>query len=305
MNWNNPEITAILRTALLEDKAARDVTTAACIDPQQRGEATVRAKQDLVVAGLGIIERALKVFAELQSQPVPPRPGSGALEPSVKAVPDVAIPPEVHDGAAVRQGQPVAIIRHHARVLLSCERVILNFLQRLSGTATLTRKYVDAIAGTNARILDTRKTVPGLRLLDKYAVSCGGGANHRMDLESFLIKNNHIALAGGILPALERAQRHRRGEQPIQIEVRNVEELEAVLAAGADSVLLDNMSPVECGRSVERRNRHPRRVPLEASGGITLENVRAYAEAGVDFISIGALTHSTPAVDMNMRVQPL
>jgi len=291
MDWTNPAITAIVRAALLEDKATHDVTTLACIDPQQQGVATVRAKQELVLAGLGIIERTLRVFAD--------------LDPSVTEVPDVAIPAEIRDGVRVKQGEAVAFIQHRARVLLSCERVILNFLQRLSGTATLTRKYVDAIAGTKARILDTRKTIPGFRLLDKYAVSCGGGTNHRMDLEGYLIKNNHIALAGGLLPALERARRSRLGQQPIQIEARSLEELETVLAAGADYVLLDNMSPDKCARCVEFRNRLMRQVPLEATGGITLENVRAYAEAGVDLISVGALTHSTPAVDMNMRVQPL
>jgi nicotinate-nucleotide pyrophosphorylase (carboxylating) len=206
----------------------------------------------------------------------------------------------------VGKGQQVAIVRHNACVLLSCERVILNLLQRLSGIATATRRYVDEIAGTKARLLDTRKTVPGLRVLDKYAVTCGGGFNHRLDLsDGVLIKNNHIALAGGIPAVLERAQRNRRGEQPIEIEVRSLPELEEALQHGAEAVLLDNMTPDDCRRAVERVQRHTRRVPLEASGGITLQNVRAYAEAGVDFISIGALTHSVQAVDLSMRLQRL
>src|SRR6202035_4916681 len=157
------------------------------------------------------------------------------------------------DGVRLHKGQSVAVIRHNARVILSCERVILNFLQRMSGIATLTRKFVDAVSGTKARILDTRKTAPGLRVIDKYAVRCGGGQNHRLDLsDGVLIKNNHIALAGGIVPALERAVRNRRGSQPIEIEVRNLAELEEALAHGAEAILLDNMSPVEVRHAVER-----------------------------------------------------
>ena len=191
-------------------------------------------------------------------------------------------------------------------MILSCERVILNMLQRMSGIATLTRKFVDAIAGTRAHVLDTRKTVPGLRVLDKYAVRCGGGMNHRLDLsDGVLIKNNHIALAGGIGPALERVVRNRRGTQPIEIEVRSLEELDEALEHGAEAILLDNMTPQEAAQAVERTQRHTRHVPLESSGGITLENVRAYAEAGVDYISVGALTHSPAAVDLSMRVKPV
>ena len=164
---------------------------------------------------------------------------------------------------------------------------------------------MDAVAGTHARILDTRKTVPGLRILDKYAVVCGGGFNHRLDLsDGVLIKNNHIAVAGGIAPALERAHRNRRGEQVIEIEVRSLAELEEALTHGAEAVLLDNMLVNDVKKAVERCAGHTRRVPLECSGGITLENVRAYAETGVDYISVGALTHSVVAVDMSLRVEP-
>jgi nicotinate-nucleotide pyrophosphorylase (carboxylating) len=199
----------------------------------------------------------------------------------------------------------VAAIRHNARVVLSCERVMLNFMQRLSGIATLTRRFVDAISGTRAHILDTRKTVPGLRMLDKYAVVCGGGFNHRLDLsDGVLIKNNHIAVAGGIAPALERAHRNRRGEQVIEIEVRSLAELEEALTHGAEAVLLDNMSVDDVQKAVERCARHTRRIPLECSGGIMLENVRAYADTGVEYISVGALTHSAVAVDMSLRVEP-
>ena len=190
-------------------------------------------------------------------------------------------------------------------MILSCERVILNFLQRMSGIATLTRKFVEAVSGTKARILDTRKTAPGLRVIDKYAVRCGGGQNHRLDLsDGVLIKSNHIALAGGIAPALERAHRNRRGSQPIEVEVRTIQELEEALAHGTEAVLLDNMSIEEVRRAVERCAKLERRIPIECSGGIRLENVRAYAETGVDFISIGLLTHSTHAADLSMRVVP-
>jgi nicotinate-nucleotide pyrophosphorylase (carboxylating) len=188
--------------------------------------------------------------------------------------------------------------------------VILNFLQRMSGIATLTRKFVEAVSGTQARILDTRKTAPGLRVVDKYAVRCGGGQNHRLDLsDGVLIKNNHIALAGGIASALEKAHRNRRGSQPIEVEVRTFEELEVALTNGAEAILLDNMSPDDVRRAVERCSKQEERksggrIPIECSGGIRLENVRAYAETGVDFISVGLLTHSTHAADMSLRVVP-
>jgi nicotinate-nucleotide pyrophosphorylase (carboxylating) len=213
--------------------------------------------------------------------------------------------PEIFDGVRLHKGQSVAVIRHNARVILSCERVILNFLQRMSGIATLTRKFVEAVHGTKARILDTRKTAPGLRAIDKYAVRCGGGQNHRLDLsDGVLIKNNHIALAGGIAPALEHAVRNRRGSQLIEVEVRTLEELDDALTHGAETILLDNMSPEDVRGAVERCEKLERRVPLECSGGIRLENVRAYAETGVDFISVGLVTHSPQAVDMSMRVIP-
>jgi len=195
------------------------------------------------------------------------------------------------------------VIRHNARVILSCERVILNFLQRMTGIATITRKFVDAVEGTRTRILDTRKTAPGLRVIDKYAVRCGGGQNHRVDLsDGVLIKHNHIALAGGVVPALDRAVRNRRGNQPIEVEVRSLEELQQALEHGADAILMDNVSAEEVRQGVEICARQPRRIPLECAGGINLENVRAYAETGVDFISVGGLTHSFHTVDMSLRV---
>ncbi len=291
MDWHSRRITGVLETALREDSAQRDATTLACIDPDQRATATILAKQDCTLAGLGAVSRILQIYESLDS--------------SVISHPEVRSHPEVFDGVRLHRGQPVAVIRHNARVILSCERVILNLLQRMSGIATLTRRFVDAIAGTHARILDTRKTVPGLRMLDKYAVRCGGGFNHRLDLsDGVLIKNNHIALAGSITKALERAHRNRQGHQPLEIEVRTPTELEEALQHGAEAILLDNMSVAEVSKAVERVATHTRRVPLECSGGITLENVRAYAETGVDFISVGALTHSSAAVDMSLRVSP-
>jgi nicotinate-nucleotide pyrophosphorylase (carboxylating) len=175
----------------------------------------------------------------------------------------------------------------------------------MSGIATITRRYVDVIGGTKARILDTRKTVPGMRLLDKYAVRCGGGHNHRLDLsDGVLIKNNHISLGGGIAQVLKKAHEARVGTQPIEIEVRTMEELEEALANGAEAILLDNMDPATVRKAVERVANHTRRIPLEASGGMNLENVRSYAETGVDYISVGALTHSPQAVDMSMKITP-
>jgi nicotinate-nucleotide pyrophosphorylase (carboxylating) len=290
MDWKTPQISAILRNALEEDCATRDATTRACVDAGQMAIATVLAKQDCVLAGLGAIARCLEIYAELAGVPATP--------------PDVILSQGIGDGVRVTRGRELATVQYAAPVLLSCERVILNLLQRLSGIATATRRYVDEIAGTKARILDTRKTVPGLRLLDKYAVTCGGGCNHRLDLrDGMLIKNNHIYLAGGIGPALTRAQQHPPAKGSIEIEVRSLTELEEALGHGAEAVLLDNMSPDDCRRAVERVQRHSRPVPLEASGGIALHNVRAYAEAGVDYISIGALTHSVQAVDLSMRLK--
>jgi nicotinate-nucleotide pyrophosphorylase (carboxylating) len=291
MDWNSRRITAILENALLEDRATSDATSYACIDPNRRAAATILAKEDCILAGIGCVGRILDVYA--------------MLDGAVTSHYEVTTHPEIFDGVRLHKGQSVAVIRHNARVVLSCERVILNFLQRMSGIATITRKFVEAVHGTKARILDTRKTAPGLRVIDKYAVRCGGGQNHRLDLsDGVLIKNNHIALAGGVVPAVERALHNRRGAQPVEVEVRTLEELEQALANGGEAVLLDNMSPETVAKAVEFCSRLERRIPLECSGGISLENVRSYAETGVDFISVGLLTHSPRAVDMSMRVVP-
>jgi nicotinate-nucleotide pyrophosphorylase (carboxylating) len=291
MDWNSRRISAVIENALLEDRATSDATSYACIDAGQRAAGTILAKEDCVLAGIGCISRILDIYA--------------MLDGAVTSHFEVTTHPEIFDGVRLHKGQSVAVVRHNARVILSCERVILNFLQRLSGVATMTRKFVDAVSGTKARILDTRKTAPGLRALDKYAVRCGGGQNHRLDLsDGVLIKNNHIALAGGIVPALERAHRNRRGSQPIEVEVRTMAELEPALEHGAEAVLLDNMPIESVKQAVERCSRLEKKIPVECSGGITLENVRVYAETGVDFISVGALTHAAVAVDMSFRIAP-
>jgi nicotinate-nucleotide pyrophosphorylase (carboxylating) len=306
MDWKSHRIDALLEQALIEDQAVRDATTTLTIDPDLRATASVIARQDLVVAGLGAIPRLLEIFMRLDSRA------------QAQTRFEVISHPEMFDGVRAHPGQVLAVIRHNARVLLSCERVILNLMQHLGGIATLTRQYVDEIHGTHARVLDTRKTVPGLRALDKYAVQCGGGTNHRLDLASgILIKNNHISLGGGLPKVLTRALEQRRKGQRIQIEVRTPVELEDALKYGAEAILLDNMTPTAVKRSVDRikavaeernaatpaqQGEEARWIPTEASGGIVLESIRAYAETGVDFISVGALTHSAKAADISMSI---
>jgi nicotinate-nucleotide pyrophosphorylase (carboxylating) len=291
MDWKSHRVEALLEQALLEDKAVSDATTNITIDPNLRASASIIARQELVVAGLGAVPRFLEVFARLD-----PRPAAHTRY-------DVVSHPEIFDGVRVRKGQILAVIRHNARVLLSCERVILNLMQHLSGIATLTRQYVDAIQGTKARVLDTRKTVPGMRALEKYAVLCGGGTNHRLDLSSgILIKNNHILLGGGLRAALTNALEKRKPGNRVEAEVRTQKELEEALEYGAEAILLDNMTPAQVQASVERIRKEDRWIPIEASGGIVLDNIRAYAEAGADFISVGALTHSAKAADIAMSI---
>jgi nicotinate-nucleotide pyrophosphorylase (carboxylating) len=297
MDWKSTRIEALLEQALIEDQAALDATTHLTVDPNLRATATILARQELVVCGLGVVPHFLEIIARLDQRP------------QAQTRFEVVSHPEIFDGVRVHDGTVLAVIRHNAQVLLSCERVILNLMQHLSGIATLTRQYVDAIHGTHAHVLDTRKTVPGLRALEKYAVLTGGGTNHRLDLASgILIKNNHIALGGGLTKALTSALEHRQKGQRVQVEVRTPLELEEALKCGAEAILLDNMTPAEVKRSVERirqftEEKLDRWIPTEASGGIVLENIRAYAETGVDFISVGALTHSAKAADISMRIE--
>jgi nicotinate-nucleotide pyrophosphorylase (carboxylating) len=293
MDWKSRRIQALLENALLEDKVTQDATTSLTIDPRLRASATILAKQPCVVAGLGCVPQILDIYAKLADL-------SGAKSAGRY---EFICHPEMFDGVRVRKGQALGVIRHNARVILGCERVILNLMQRMCGIATLTREYVDAVKGTGAKVLDTRKTIPGLRQLDKYAVLCGGGQNHRQDLaDGVLIKNNHISLGGGLAKVLAAAMEHRKPGQKIQVEVRDTEELQQALEGGADSILLDNMTPTQVKAAVKTIRKKSEKIPIEASGGITLENIRKYALTGVNFVSAGALTHSAVAVDLSMRI---
>ena len=293
MDWKSKRIRAILEAALIEDKAAQDVTTALTIDPKLRATGTILAKQPCLVAGLGCIPVFLDIFTALRAKAGSPPMGRF----------EVISHPEIFDGVKVKKGQTIAVIRYNAAALLSTERVILNLLQRMSGIATLTNEFVKTVAGTGTKILDTRKTIPGLRLLDKYAVCAGGGVNHRLDLQDgILIKNNHISLGGGLPKALANALEGRRAKQTVQVEVRSQTELEEAIAGGAESILLDNMTPAGVKKAVKLIRAELPGVPIEASGNMNLGTVRDYAQAGVDFISVGALTHSATAVDLSMRI---
>ncbi|MCU1222698.1 MAG: nicotinate-nucleotide pyrophosphorylase [Edaphobacter sp.] len=289
MDWKSKRIRTLLEAALAEDKVANDITTALTIEPGLRASGTIIAKQACVVSGLGCIPVFLDIFAKMSTRPV------GRFE--------VVSHPEIFDGVKVKKGQTLAVIRHNAASILSCERVILNLMQRMSGIATLTNEFVKAMAGTKTKVLDTRKTIPGLRALDKYAVCCGGGVNHRLDLQDgILIKNNHISLGGGLPAALERALKGRKAGQVVQVEVRTPLELEQAIAGGAESILLDNMTPSVVKKAVKQIRAALPGVPIEASGNMNLKTVRDYAMAGVDFVSVGALTHSAAAVDLSMRI---
>jgi nicotinate-nucleotide pyrophosphorylase (carboxylating) len=289
MDWKSKRVGTILEAALAEDKVANDITTALTIPANLRASGTIIAKQACVVSGLGCIPIFLDIFAKMSTTPV------GRFE--------VVSHPEIFDGVKVKKGQTLAVIRHNAAAILSCERVILNLMQRMSGIATLTNEFVKAVANTKTKVLDTRKTIPGLRVLDKYAVCCGGGVNHRLDLQDgILIKNNHISLGGGLPTVLERALKNRKSTQWIQVEVRTQAELEQAIAGGAESILLDNMTPSQVKKAVKEIRAKLPKVPIEASGNMNLKTVRKYALAGVDFVSVGALTHSAAAADLSMRI---
>ena len=274
----------LLRSFLAEDIGAGDITTETTVSVDQRARGEVIAKAPLVLAG---IELFAEVFRLLD------------LTTEVEII--------SHDGEDLTPGKIPAHVSACARALLTGERVALNLLQRLSGVATLTREFVRAIEGTRAEILDTRKTTPGLRALEKYAVRVGGGKNHRKDLgEAVLIKENHIRLAGGVSAALKASQAAKGRAAWIEIEVTNLEELRAALPHNPDVIMLDNMSPTLVRQAVDevRKRGAAKKIRTEASGGITLDNVREFAEAGVDWISIGALTHSAPAVDLSFEIEP-
>jgi nicotinate-nucleotide pyrophosphorylase (carboxylating) len=266
---------------LNEDIGRGDITTQATVTRTQSAKGRFIAKESMVVAGL---EAAEAVFSTLDSQQ--------QLEAFVS------------DGDEVEAGKVIARTSGFADVLLAGERLALNLMQRLSGIATLTRRFVEAVEGTNAQIVDTRKTTPGLRMLEKYAVATGGGRNHRFGLDDgVLIKDNHVALAGGVATAVERARKAVGHLHKVEVEVSRERDLRDAVDAGADILLLDNQTPEETRRLVEIARSLRPGVLLESSGGITLENVRAYAEAGVDLISVGALTHSARAMDISFKIQ--
>jgi nicotinate-nucleotide pyrophosphorylase (carboxylating) len=273
------EIRRAVVPALAEDIGSGDVTTLAAVPETAQAKAEVRAREPLVVAGLALAEAA---FREL----------SKALQ----------ITRVVEDGRRLAEGKPLLKIAGSARALLSAERVALNFLQRLCGIATLTAQFVDAVKGTRAQILDTRKTTPGWRRLEKYAVTCGGGRNHRLGLfDMVLIKDNHLAALRNESPnAIAAAVQRARARYPalkVEVEADTLEQVEQAVAAGADMVLLDNMNLVQLRLAVQKCKD---RALTEASGGVTLAGVRDIAETGVDFISVGALTHSARAVDIGL-----
>jgi nicotinate-nucleotide pyrophosphorylase (carboxylating) len=302
MNWHSDEIDELVRRALAEDVGSGDVTTAAAVSPRASGVARIFARETLVCAGLPL---AAKVFCAL----------------------DAAMRVEIRhqEGSFAEYGAELVHLVGNARAILTGERTALNFLARLCGIATLTRRFVEQLAGTKTRIRDTRKTTPGLRSLEKYAVKTGGGSNHRFGLyDAILLKENHIALAGGIAKALQKARAYASANSPaprktgvyetgldvagppalsIQIEVRNERELREALGAGAEAVLLDNMSTEEALRCVGLARVLKSDCMVEISGGITLENARAYADTGADFLSSGVLTHSAPAANLSLLVE--
>jgi len=273
-----PEIVRdIVRRALEEDLGHADVTTQSVVPPEARCSGAVVARQEGIVAGLRVAET---VFGEVD----------GAIEFQARLA----------DGSSVAKGATVATVAGSARSILTAERTALNFLQRMSGIASLTRRYVSAVEGTGARILDTRKTAPGLRGLDKWAVALGGGSNHRFGLyDGILIKDNHLRLAGGVAAAVAAARRSAPHGLWIQVEVETLEQVQEALESGADALLLDNMSLADLHDSVRLAKG---RALAEASGGVNLETVRQIAETGVDFISVGALTHSAPALDIALDI---
>jgi nicotinate-nucleotide pyrophosphorylase (carboxylating) len=283
MNSEHDLTPAVIREAaaraLGEDRGPADITTMACVGPDVRAEARIFAKEPCVLAGLPVAEQ---VFREQD-------PGL-KLEPAAK------------DGATIKSGQTVLTISGSAASILTGERCALNFIQQLSGVATQTRLFVEAVAGTRCQILDTRKTVPGLRALQKYAVRCGGGTNHRFGLyDMFLLKDNHLALmgAGATLADAVRAARRLKPEARVEVEVDRIDQIPEVLAQNVDQILLDNMTLEQMREAVALV---AGRAKTEASGNMTLDRVRDVAATGVDFISVGALTHTIRAIDFSLEI---
>jgi nicotinate-nucleotide pyrophosphorylase (carboxylating) len=274
-------ISAIVRLALDEDVGPGDWTTLWTVPAEESAAARILAKASGVISGLDV---AREVFRSLDA--------------------DLAIRELVEEGQAVQAGQPLMELRGAARTILTGERVALNFLQRLSGVATLTRRYVEVVEGTGARILDTRKTAPGMRALEKRAVRAGGGENHRFGLHDMvLIKENHIAAAGGITAAVQRVRERNDRGLAVEVETTTLAEVSEAVSLGVDRILLDNMHLSLLQEAVAYVRSQPLPRPeTEASGGVALDTVRAVAEAGVDFVSVGALTHSAPALDLSLLI---
>ncbi len=275
MELSREDIDRVVEAALAEDVGSGDATTLALVPADARCRAELLLEEPGVVCGVPIAEAVFR-----------------ALDPSV------SVEPKLEDGAAVSDVPAVlAVVAGPARAILTGERVALNLVGRLCGIASLTRRFAELTEGTPTRILDTRKTTPGLRALEKYAVRCGGAANHRFGLDdAILVKENHLRLAGGIAPAVAAL----RNGRPVEVEAETLAEVEEALAAGAERILLDNMPIADVRRAVELT---AGRAQLEASGGITLETVRAYAETGVDFISVGALTHAARSLHVSLEVE--
>ena len=274
-----PAVESLIRAALAEDIGRGDVTTWRRSVRARRGAPRSSPSRTGVLAGVPLVARVFELLGAAQ----------------------VAVEARRADGASFARGDVLVRLRGPARDLLSGERVALNFLQRLCGVATSTRRFVDAVAGTRARIIDTRKTTPGFRVLEKYAVRVGGGGNHRGGLDDgILIKDNHIAAAGGLTKAVQRARRAAPHTLRVEVECRTLREVNAAVRSGAEVILLDNMSAAQMREAVRRV---AGRALLEASGGVSLETVRAIAETGVDLISVGALTHSAPVIDLSMRLK--
>ena len=283
MNWlDNGEVLSSIGEFLAEDIGRGDITTQATVSGDVRGFGRFLAKESLVVCGVDVAEA---VFLHLDAE-------------------IAEVETHFQEGEEVEEGTVFATLKGYADVLLTGERVALNLLQRMSGIATLTRQYVKAIEGTNAQIVDTRKTTPGLRLLEKYAVTVGGGKNHRMGLDDgVLIKDNHIVLAGGITEAVSAAKEKVGHLHKIEVEITNWAQLREAIEAGADIIMLDNQTPEEAAKLVKMSRDMNPAVLIEASGGMDLERVRTFAEAGVDLISVGRLTHSARAVDISFKIQ--
>lgn len=285
MNWlDNGEVLSAIGHFLAEDIGRGDITTSSTVPPDVRGMGRFLAKEDLVICGFEVAEA---VFVHLDAE-------VGEIET------------QYSDGDEVESGTVFGTMKGYADVLLTGERVALNLFQRMSGVATLTRAYVKAVEGTNAAIVDTRKTTPGLRLLEKYAVTIGGGKNHRMGLDDgVLIKDNHISLAGGVAEAVNAAKNTVGHLHKIEVEITNWAQLREAIEAGADIVMLDNQTPDEAAKLVKMSRDLNPAVLIEASGGMDLDSVRSYAEAGVDLISVGRLTHSARAVDISFKIQTM